>query len=180
MVRKKPLCKEKRNLAKRRLKRKASSKAISGRSEKVAQYTNRTEKASELTCYCVLAIGPRDYDEQDHVWGRLDRFADNYDKIILIESVEPNKEYQRSPENWAAFPVAVHWAMHKKRLQSVMKFHAPYKGNKQWSKGIERQLELQLKHSDVVLAFRDFEDEIVENVIKMAKRFKVPVIEERI
>lgn len=128
--------------------------------------------------YRILAIGPTDLDEIDFVWRKLDWYCRNYDKITILDDCKPGKEYSRHPDNWSSFPLAALWAF--KRFQTVEKFHAPFKGEKQYTKGILRQIDEQLKNADKVLAFRDFEDERTETVIERAKLFGVPVIEVRV
>lgn len=130
------------------------------------------------TFYRILVIGPSDFDEPDFCWRKIDWFTRKWDKITILDDCRPGKEYQRHPDNWSSFPLAALWAM--KRFQTVEKFHAPFRGEKQYTKGILRQIDEQLKNADKVLAFRDFEDERTETVIERAKLFGVKVIEVRV
>lgn len=128
----------------------------------------------------ILVAGPEDFDDEDFVYDELDRFLAKYDKVIIHDNCKPKMEYQRSPENWSCFPLAARWTF--KRFQSVVRHHSDYVGKvkKKQKKGLHRQMVDQLKNSDRLIVFRDFEDERTERIIKMAKELRVPISERRV
>lgn len=110
----------------------------------------------------IIVAGPTDLD-YDFVKRTLDRLTFELDDVVLVADLRPEKEYHINP---SSFPMAQQWLRDKwlrnckrgydsHRYSTTVRHHAPYDGDKQWSKGLLEQRRTMVQDADWLVVFWD-------------------------
>jgi hypothetical protein len=127
----------------------------------------------------MIVTGPKAFEDFAFVKTTLDKLTFQLFNITLISNMEPGKEHTISP---ASFPQAEKWLNYrwrknavsgrdKTRYSTLVRYHAPGKGTKQWGEGV-RQMRLDMiQDAQAVIAFLDVggDDFHTEELVRLAK-----------